>query len=93
MKHQRCRHSQLIYGTDLKGIPTAFPQISAPAVENRLNELMKIQQEALAAHELACQQIIQQKPGYFLPFEKGDLIWLSSKNIKIPIESPKPKPK
>jgi hypothetical protein len=84
---------QIIYGTDLKGIPTAFPRISAPAVENRLNELMKIRQEALAAHELARQLMIQRKPGDFVPFEKGDLVWLSSKNINIPIESPKLKPK
>jgi hypothetical protein len=67
---------QIIYGTDLKGIPTAFPWISAPAVENTLNELMKIRQEALAAHELARQQMIQRKPGDFVPFEKGDLVWL-----------------
>jgi hypothetical protein len=84
---------QIIYGTDLKGIPTAFPRISAPAVENRLDELMKIRQEALAAHELARQQMIQRKPGDFVPFEKGDLVWLSPKNINIPIELPKLKPK
>jgi transposase InsO family protein len=46
---------QIIYGNDPKGIPTAFPRISAPAVETRLDELMKTRQEALAAHELARQ--------------------------------------
>ena len=84
---------QIIYGIDPKGIPTAFPSINAPAVETRLTELMKIRQEALAAHELARQVMIQRKPGDFTPFNKGDLVWLSSKNINIPVESPKLKPK
>ena len=50
---------QIMYGTDPKGIPTTFPRINAPAIKNRLTELMKIRQEALAAHELARQLMLR----------------------------------
>jgi hypothetical protein len=44
---------QIIYGTEVTGIPTAFPTIKAPTVEQCLTEITKVRHEALATHELA----------------------------------------
>jgi hypothetical protein len=84
---------QIMYGTDIKGIPTAFPRINAPAVENRLTELMKIRQEALAAHELARQTMLKRNKTSYTPFKEGDLVWLDAKHLNIKYDSPKLAPK
>ena len=84
---------QIIYGTDLKGIPTAFPRAQAPAVEDRLKEITKIRQEALAAHELARQLMIRRNPGNDIEFKVGDQVWLDARNLRFPVETPKFKPK
>src|ERR1700760_3676713 len=86
-------HVYIVYGIEPKGIPTAFPRIKAPAVESRLTELMKIRQEALAAHELARQMMIQRNPEKEVKFSVGDQVWLEAKNLKFPSETPKFKPK
>ena len=83
----------IMYGIDPKGIPTTFPRINAPAIENRLTELMKIRQEALAAHELARQLMLRRNKGNFTPFKQGDLVWLENRNLRIPYESTKLAPK
>ena len=83
----------IMYGVDPKGIPTAFPRINAPAVENRLTELMKIRQEALAAHELARQLMLRRNKKSFTPFKVGDLVWLEGRNLRTPYESRKLAPK
>src|SRR6201995_3067919 len=84
---------QVMYGTDPKGIPTAFPRMNAPAVEERLKEIILTRQEALAAHELARQAMIQRQPGKDIEFNVGDQVWLESKNLNIPMETRKFKPK
>src|SRR6201995_5009213 len=84
---------QVMYGTDPKGIPTAFPRMNAPAVEERLKEIILTRQEALAAHELARQAMIQRRPGKDIEFNVGDQVWLESKNFNIPMETRKFKPK
>jgi len=54
---------------------------------------MKIRQEALAAHELARQLMIQRNPGKEVPFKEGDQVWLESRYLNFPSETPKFKPK
>jgi hypothetical protein len=67
--------------------PVALPQVMEksdfPAVEDRLHELQKAREEALAAHELARQTMRQRITSSFIPFKKGDKVWLSSKNLKL----------
>src|ERR1700759_2310956 len=84
---------QIMYGTDPKGIPTAFPRINTPAIENRLTELMKIRQEALTAHELARQLMISRSKSKPFTFKEGDLVWLENRHLKIPYPSSKLAPK
>ena len=42
-------------GYEPTGIPIAFPKSNVPTVERRLVELLKIRDDARAAHELARQ--------------------------------------
>ena len=84
---------QIIYGTDIKGIPTAFPTIKAPAVEQCLTEITRIRQEALAAHELARQLMLCRNKKPFQAFKVGDMVWLDLRHLRIPYESRKLAPK
>jgi hypothetical protein len=84
---------QLDFETLVTGIPTAFPTIKAPAVEQCLTEITKIRHEALAAHELARQLIMRRNKGTYEPFKLGDSVWLDSHHLNIPYESNKLKPK
>ena len=58
-----------------------------------MTEALRVRQEALAAHELARQLMIRRNKKTFTPFKQGDLVWLESKNLKIPYESRKLAPK
>jgi hypothetical protein len=84
---------QIIYGTEVTGIPTAFPTIKAPTVEQHLTEITKIRHEALTAHELARQLIMRRNKRTYKPFRLGDSVWLDSHHLNIPYESNKLKPK
>ena len=84
---------EIIYGTNVKGIPTSFPRSDVPSIEQRLNKLSNIRQEALAAHELARQKMMEHSKTKFTPFKKGQLIWLESRNLRIPYPSRKLAPK
>ena len=47
----------IILGYKPIGVPPAFEKMNVPAVEHKLSELLKIREEALAAHELAGQLV------------------------------------
>jgi Chromo (CHRromatin Organisation MOdifier) domain len=55
--------------------------------------LMKIRQEALAAHELARQTMLKRNKTSYTPFKEGDLVWLDAKHLNIKYDSPKLAPK
>ena len=40
-------------------------------------------EEALATHKLAKRRMLNQKQSKFIPFEKGQKVWLDTRNIKI----------
>jgi hypothetical protein len=84
----------VIMGSDPIGVPTVIPRFSAPQAEEKVRDLVKIRQEALAAHELARQVMAQRRKG---PEPKklsaGEQVWLEMKNIKGPYESRKLAPK
>jgi len=42
-----------MYGGEPTGVPPAFSNMNVPAVEQQLSELLKIRDDARAAHELA----------------------------------------
>ena len=48
-----------------------------------MNDLMKSREEALVAHELAQTRMIEQRRRTtFIPFKKGDKVWLDTRNVK-----------
>ena len=63
-------------------IPTVYPSTTVPAVEQRLNNLKRAQEEALAAHELARQRMAERITRGFKPFIKGQKVWLEAKNLR-----------
>lgn len=67
--------------------PIAIPMnpITAkhPSVEHRLKELKDIRKEALAAHEMARIRMAERVTRHFVPFNKGDKVWLEAKNIRV----------
>src|ERR1700744_4667113 len=72
----------VILGSDPIGIPTVVPRFSAPAAEEKTQELIRIRQEALAAHELARQVMYQRKQWELSKLSPGTMVWLKMKNIK-----------
>ena len=73
----------LMLGYAPRDIPLAFPQSNVPAADRRLKELQEARNEALAAHELARQRVIERSLRNFTPFKLGEKVWLDGKNLKI----------
>ena len=63
-------------------IPTTFEHTKYPSVEERLKDLITSRQEALAAHELARSRMADRIKSNFVPFKKGQKVWLDSRNLK-----------
>ena len=63
-------------------IPLAFEHTKYPSIEEKMNNLIKNQEEALAAHELARTHMAGRHKDMFTPFEKGQKVWLDSQNLK-----------
>ena len=77
--------------------PQALPEISnktdLPAVEKRLDKLVKAQDKAQAAHELARQLMKNRIKGKTTTFEIGDKVWLKARNLRRNVVDPKFAPK
>ena len=71
----------------------AYQKTNIPAVEQRLSQLIRARDEALAIHELSRQMMISRTNRSFIPFRKGDQVWLDSKNLKIGYPTRKLAPK
>jgi len=70
-------------GTSPTQIPLAFEHTVYPSVDKKLASLLKIRQEAIAAHTFARNRMINFSKNPFTPFKKGDLVWLDSRNLKL----------
>ena len=64
-------------------IPLSFKNTKYPTIEERMKKLIKEREEALAAHELARQRMAGRRRDTFVPFEKGQKVWLDSRNLKM----------
>ncbi len=84
---------QIIMGYEPHAIPLIYPRSDVPAVADRLQNLQKIRDEALAAHELSRQKMAERIRSNFKPFEKGQKVWLEGKNLKLGYEHQKLAPK
>ena len=69
-------------GINPVAIPLSFENTKYPTIEERMKKLMKEREEALAAHELARQRMAGKRRDTFVPFEKGQKVWLDSRNLK-----------
>ena len=61
-------------------IPHSFENTKFPAVENKMKQLQKNQEEVLAVHELARTRMIERRRSDFNPFQKGEKVWLELKD-------------
>jgi hypothetical protein len=73
----------LMNGFEPRSLPTAFLKTNLPSVEDRMAELTRARDEALAAHELARRRMAERIRSNFKPFQQGDQVWLDSKNLKL----------
>jgi hypothetical protein len=83
----------LMMGSHPRVIPLAYSKTDVPAAEQRIAQLQKARDEALASHELARQVMAARVNKKFQPFKKGDKVWLDSKNLKIGYPTRKLAPK
>ena len=63
-------------------IPLSFENTKYPTIEERMKKLINEREEALAAHELARSCMAGRRKNTFIPFEKGQKVWLDSQNLK-----------
>jgi len=87
--HNNRRHAdrmktpfELMFGESPITLPLSFENTKYPAVEDRMKTLIKNREEALAAHELARTCMADRRKSTFIPFKKGDKVWLDSRNMK-----------
>ena len=66
----------------LVAIPLSFENTKYPTIEERMKKLIQEREEALAAHELARNHMAGRRQDTFIPFEKGQKVWLDSRNLK-----------
>ena len=60
----------------------AFENMKYPSIEDKMKNLIKDREEALAAHELARTCMAGRRKDTSIPFEKGQKVWLDSCNLK-----------
>ena len=71
-----------MYGYSPLAIPTSYEHTKFPSVDERIKQLQKEREEALAAHELARRRMAERWKNKFTGFELGQLVWLDTRNIK-----------
>jgi hypothetical protein len=63
-------------------IPTMFRNTKFPSVAKRFKNLVTSREEALAAHELARSHMVERIKSNFVPFKKGQMVWLNLRHLK-----------
>jgi hypothetical protein len=63
-------------------IPTTFENTKFPSVAKKIKNLVTSREEALAAHELARSHMVERIKSNFVPFKKGQMVWLDSRHLK-----------
>ena len=71
-----------MFGESPLAIPLSFKNTKYPSIEERMGTLLQNGEEALAAHKLARNHMIEQQKSTFVPFKKEDKMWLDSWNLK-----------
>ena len=84
-----CQHAdrqktpfELMFGDSPQAIPHSFENTRFLAVEAKMKQLQKNREEALTTHKLAWTRMIEQRRSKFTLFQKGDKVWLDSRNLQ-----------
>ena len=94
-KHSTIKMSPFyaMMGYEPRSIPAVHEPTNIPSVEERLNNLQQVRKEAEATMELA-QRMVEDRIRKGSPtFQKGQKVWLDSKNLHLPYPSRKLSPK
>ena len=73
---------ELMLGITPVAIPLSFENTKYPKIEERMKKLIQEWEEALAAHELARSWMAGRRRDTFIPFKKGQKVWLNTQNLK-----------
>src|SRR5258708_21716499 len=89
--HEELKQSpfHLIYRIEPIALPKVIHRTNTPTAEGHLIMLKIAREEALAAHDIAHQKMMQHTMCHSKPFKIGQKVWLESKNLKIPYPSRK----
>jgi len=98
IQHEAACHTERIITLPPDGIqpnryPHAFAQTNLLDTQEWLLILQEAWKEASAAHELACQTMMECITCGFSPFKVGNKVWLESKHLKLRYKSKKIAPK
>src|SRR6202453_3403350 len=63
---------ELMFGDTPVAIPLSFENTKFPTIEDKMRTLIRNREEALAAHELARNRMINRRKTTFTPFKLGD---------------------
>ena len=74
---------KLVHGEAPLAIQTSFENTKFPSVAKKIKNLVTSQEEALAAHELARSWMAEQIKPNFIPFKKGQMVWLDTRHLKM----------
>jgi Integrase zinc binding domain len=87
--HNNRRHAdqthtsfELINGKAPVAILMTFENTKFPSVAKKIKNLVTSREEALAAHELARSCMAERIKSNFIPFKKGQMVWLDSRHLK-----------
>jgi hypothetical protein len=89
LTHNNRRHAdrshtsfELMNGKAPVPIPTTFENTKFSSVTEKIKNLVTSREEALAAHELARSCMAERIKSNFVPFKKGQMVWLDSRHLK-----------
>ena len=71
-----------MHGKAPLAIPTSFENTKFPLVAEKIKNLVTSREEVLVAHELAWSQMAEQIKSNFIPFKKGQMVWLDTRHLK-----------
>jgi hypothetical protein len=63
-------------------IPTIFKNTKFPSVATKISNLVTSREEALTAHELARSCMAERIKSNFVPFKKGQIVWLDLRHLE-----------
>jgi hypothetical protein len=88
--HNNRRHTErvhspfaLIQGDNPISVPITFSHTKFLTIEEKMKRMISDREEVPAAHELARTRISNRKQLKFVPFKKGQKVWLDTRNVTI----------